>query len=719
MPNKRIEEIKGKITYLNKKRNLDLDEFELDKFYKKLKRKKKSNTDEIKHENDEINNFRINFLFNPITNSYASLARHLLVPNTLGPLISFAGGYLLFSFNILLGTLLVLFSFLFMALVNCSEDRYLIFSNDANELETNEKSLSIDSKNESNIDEMWFTKEELLKLQFSLPWHLSEPEIESADWLNSIIGKVWLQMHNQFNSWLDSNCGQERTLNSFLGNSLLDLKIVESNLGNKSPYISGVRVVKSGVRKEHAILEFELTFDSNLNIQIDGNYLIKFGIKQFYFRSKLRMVAGPLFREMPAVGSITINLIEKPLIDWTFTGCLQILNFKLLKNSISYLIKYWLGQPLKSKLNIAKFLPLRELNLQDPIELIKFDLIEAQNLPNKQMKICCCKAKKMDTYCLVVIDNDEKFTNVRQDADNPEWNQTLIFFIFEKKKESQIQIYIYDEQSDEDELIGYVELSAEFFKSNTSKYNGREFEIQLLDPESKCPLKFGQTKLVFRISWFKLTDKLSEIQKSLELAKNLLPVATLSVLVDSASGLETVVHQVQTPELRILVRITVGNQVQVTQIKERTGYPVFEETLNFMLFNPKLEDIFVEVVDMYWVMEKRFLMHLGGKKTTELNHNLVNLSNDGLVLGYTTIRTTDILNNYQMRKQGTFQLEGYSEEAFIRILITIRLTELSQQIYTNQSQPRIPFPNLDDNLNQIKNDIPIYDILDTKNSLKS
>ena len=37
-----------------------------------------------------------------------------------------------------------------------------------------------------------------------------------------------------------------------------------------------------------------------------------------------------------------------------------------------------------------------------------------------------------------------------------------------------------------------------------------------------------------------------------------------------------------------MVRITVGNQTQVTSIKERTGYPVFEEVLNFMLFNPKL-----------------------------------------------------------------------------------------------------------------------------------
>ena len=313
-----------------------------------------------------------------------------------------------------------------------------------------------------------------------------------------------------------------------------------------------------------------------MSIQIDGNYTLKFGIEKFYFRSKIRIVAGPLFREMPAVGSVTINLIEKPTIEWKFTGCLQILNAKLIKRFVSYFLNYWLGQPLKSKLNIAKFLPLRELKLRDPVELIKVDLIEALNLPRGQMKICC-QTKKADTYCLVSIDNDEKSTSVKQDSDNPEWNQTLMFFIFEKKKQSLIEIYVYDEQPDEDELIGFVEMSTEYFKSDDSEFNGREFEIQLLDPETKNPLKAGQTKLIFRITWFRLTNELAKIQKSLELSKNQLPVATLSVLVDSASGMDTVVHQIQTPELRILVRITVGNQVQVTSIKERTGYPVWEQ----------------------------------------------------------------------------------------------------------------------------------------------
>lgn len=96
-----------------------------------------------------------------------------------------------------------------------------------------------------------------------------------------------------------------------------------------------------------------------------------------------------------------------------------------------------------------------------------------------------------------------------------------------------------------------------------------------------------------------------------------------------------------------------------------------------------------------------------GSKRTELDHHLIDLSNHGLVLGYTTIRTTDILNNFQMKKQGTFQLEGYSEEAFIRLLLTIRLTEFSQNIYTNQSLPRIPFPNLENYDKNQKKELPI------------
>ena len=598
MASKRIEELKDKITYLkgNKKKLKDgLDD--LDRLYKKLRRKKKS----IKQEQakDEIDNYNINFIIHPIDYFYGSLFKYLLAPNLLGCCISFLGGYLLFSFNFTIGLSIILFSFFFVPLVNCLEDKFLVFSNDAAELNRFQKFILTNNEdNQFDVDQIWFTKEELLNLQSSLPWYLSEAEIESAAWFNSIIEVIWLQIQSQFNSYLVTTYGKDRLLDSLIGNgnSLLNLKITQSSLGKRSPYISGVRVIKRGVKKDDAILECELTFDSNLNIQIEGNYLIRFGFERFYFRSKIRIVAGPLFREIPAVGSITINLIEKPTIEWKFTGCVQILNLKLIKKFAAYFLNYWLGQPLKSKLNIAKFLPLRELKLRDPIELIKVDLIEALNLPRAQMKMkICCQTKKADTYCLVSIDNDEKSTNVKRDTDNPEWNETLIFFIFEKKKQNLIEIYVYYEQSDEDELIGYVEMNTQYFRYEQSEFNGREFEIQLLDPETKNPLKAGQTKLIFRISSFRLTNELAKIQKSLELSKSILPVATLSILVDSASGLETVVHQIQTPELRTLVRVTVGNQVQVTSIKEKTGYPVWEEVLNFMLFNPKLEDVFVEV----------------------------------------------------------------------------------------------------------------------------
>ena len=692
MASDRIEEIKGKISYLtSRKTNKDV---ELEKLFKKLRRKKNVKL-EPKQEPEVLDNYNINLLLHPI--DYGSFVKYLLAPNLLGSLISFAGGYLMFSFNFLLGLLVVLCALFLVPLVNCLEDKYLVFSKDAAELAKFQKFVLTEHESHLDVDQIWLTKEELLTLQSSLPWYLSEAEIESATWLNSIIEVIWLQVHSQFNDWLDETFGKARKLDAYIGagNRLLDLRITQSSLGSRSPHISGVRVIKRGVKKEDAILECELTFDSNLSVRVEGNYLLKFGLERLNFKSKIRIVAGPLFREMPAVGSITVNLIDRPHIEWKFTGCLQILNLKLIKSFAVYFLSYWLGQPLKSKLSIAKFLPLRELKLRDPVELFKVDLIEAANLPRGQMKICC-QTKKASTYCLVSIDNDEKSTNIAQDTDNPEWNQTLMFFIYEKKKQSLIEIYVYDEQPDEDELIGFVKMSTEHFRSEDSEFNGREFEVQLLDPETKSPLKSGHTKLVFRISWFKLTNELAKIRKCLELSRSLLPVATLSVLVDSASGMETVVHQVQTPELRTLVRITVGNQVQVTSIKERTGYPVWEEVLNFMLFNPMLEDVFVEVVDMYWVMEKRFLMILGGKRETlELDHHHVKLSHEGLVLGYTTVRTTDILNNFQMKKQGTFQLEGYSEEAFIRLLLTIRLTEFSQSIYTNQSQPRIALPDLE------------------------
>lgn len=231
MADKRIEEIKGKISYLTGRKRSKNDE--LDKLFKKLRRKKHFKAPPVDdRQSEETDNWKINFILNPIDNHYGSIVKYVLQPTILGCCLSFLGGYLCFSFNYLLGILIILVSFLFVPLVNCLEDRYLVFSKDAAELKKFQKFILIDIDSQMDVDQLWFTKEELLTLQSSLPWYLSEAEIESAAWLNSIIEVIWLQIHSQFNAWLDANYGTDRTLNALFGNSLLDLRITQSSLGN-------------------------------------------------------------------------------------------------------------------------------------------------------------------------------------------------------------------------------------------------------------------------------------------------------------------------------------------------------------------------------------------------------------------------------------------------------------------------------------------------------
>jgi len=165
----------------------------------------------------------------------------------------------------------------------------------------------------------------------------------------------------------------------------------------------------------------------------------------------------------------------------------------------------------------------------------------------------------------------------------------------------------------------------------------------------------------------------------------------LSVLIESVTGLETTAKQIQIPELRSLVRISVGNSTQVTSAKERTGYPVWDQALHFLLFNFKLETINIEVVDMYNVFEKRLLLFLKTKRKKK-RQDWVKLSQDGVVLGYLKVPVLKVFEAFEMKLQGNYRLEGFLKKAYIKLLLVIRLTEYSNDVEDNSNKPRTAFP---------------------------
>ncbi|RWS17889.1 hypothetical protein B4U79_17186 [Dinothrombium tinctorium] len=537
----------------------------------------------------------------------------------------------------------------------------------------------------------WLTVDDFDCLTHLLPWFVSDAQVEGAAWLNEILSVLW----SRINAGVRKSLKQCVDQNGFLTESALgfpndhtSFRITKDNLGSKSPQITGVHVVQRGVQRNQVIVDMEVTYDGDLNYRIAGRFKLVAGIEKFFIRTNIRAIIGPLMREKPTVKSIWVTLLKRPKIEWKFSGFLRFLNGQWLKYLISEILYSLYGNPNKFEINIAKYILQKEVRLREPLGVFRIDILEAVALPRSEVQVCC-RSGKADAYCVVEYENEQKITHVVPTNDNPEWHRSFIF-LYTGNHASFIKILIRDEEVEENDILGVFTAPISLFME--PEFNGLLFSTPLRDPDNAKFVKNGKTQLHFRISYFNLSTDIKSLKLSHGLMRRNLPVAVLTVLVDYATGLETAAKQVKTPELRSLVRVSVGNQVQVTSIKERTGYPIWEESLDFFLFNPHLEDIYIEVVDVYYVMEKRFLFLLPYSHKKIDHTDWVELSKEGTVVGYVKIPVSSIINTEGMKTDNIYQLLGYIAEGHIKISTSMRLTIYSQTVIDNQMKPRENFP---------------------------
>ena len=440
-------------------------------------------------------------------------------------------------------------------------------------------------------------------------------------------------------------------------------------------------------------------------VEISGKYFVDFGIKWFYFKGKIRILLTPLFRDLPVIGNVQISFIDKPTINWKFTGLLSILNWDFVKGCVTCVLSYFFGNPHYFVVNLAKILPIKELKLKEPIGLLRIEVMSAKSVERKDIPyILGCLpsfARSSDPYCKVEVEEQEQSTNVIQNNSNPDWYQELCFLVHNSIVNSII-MSVFDEDIIEDQLIGRFSIPIKDFV-DYKELNGREITVPLTKAGKKAPevLTTKLPQMSFRVSWFKLSTDIKHLDANLRLSRAQLPVASLSVLIDSATGLDTVTAHIRSPELRPLVKISVGNQIRYTTCKRRTGCPVWEESHHFILYNPIWETIHIEVIDMYYVEEKQLLPFIPVSVSTFGTFaDSIGLTDKGTVLGTYEVPTNDILKAHKMKIEGSYRLNGFVENGHIRLLMAIRIAEFQPHVTENVRKPRILLSSLMTEVNQ-------------------
>ncbi|RWS09805.1 hypothetical protein B4U79_17666, partial [Dinothrombium tinctorium] len=327
-----------------------------------------------------------------------------------------------------------------------------------------------------NQNVYWLSKNEIIHVHKMLPWSLSEPEIESANWFNEILSRLWPTIQQNLNKTLEKVLGVDLSLD-FIGaaNERTKFRITKSSLGKNVPNITGIRVMKNDFG-ELIIIDTELTYKADIDFRISGAFNLVAGITNFFFKCTVRIIVGPLLREKPMIGSIWLTLLTTPLIEWHFIGVLRFLNARWLMQLVSVVISIFLKSPKRVEINLAKFIPRQERYIPEPKGLLSVDVIEATNLIRRKIDICCFT--KIDAYCVVYVGDEEKQTPAISRSDNPEWN-TSFNFVYHKTYSGNVEFFVYDENFDVDELIGVAVIPVQ---QVIESYNGREFSIALRDP---------------------------------------------------------------------------------------------------------------------------------------------------------------------------------------------------------------------------------------------
>ncbi|RWS30628.1 uncharacterized protein B4U80_12294 [Leptotrombidium deliense] len=550
-----------------------------------------------------------------------------------------------------------------------------------------------DSSKDIDYSTYWLTKNGMRELIECLPRYWSDPEMETAHWINNLLQRMLPLIQSHLDYFVDRFLGFERRLD-FIGslNAITNFTVESVSLGKKVPSITGVHVMQSGTKREIIVIDAEITYDGDIDLKIGGSFLLTAGITRLYFRTKVRLVLGPLFRREPIIGSIGITLLDDPIVDWKFIGILKIGNANWIKTLVSKIVANILKNPRKLTINLARKIPKSEKDIGEPKALLCVDVIEAKDLPRSITNFYCCDVKP-DAYCSVNVGSEIRQTPVITFSDNPEWNQTFNF-VYDKK--TDVELFVKDENFDGDVVIGGVVISW----NDIEEMNGREFLIQLRDKDEGFHIFNYQHKasvLAYRITCFNLSAEVTKLkQLTAEGSKTIktLPVAALSVFIDYATGLETVAPQVETPDIHPVVRMNVGNQFQITSVIERSGSPQWEESHHFLLFTPRSEFIHIEILDLYYVLQKFELPFFQAERQKQNRSELLKLANQGIILGSVTLPVREVLDSPKLKTEGFYQLDGYLENAYIKVLMSVRVIHTSQQIIENFKKPRMKFPEV-------------------------
>uniref|UniRef100_A0A096LTG8 Extended synaptotagmin 2 n=1 Tax=Poecilia formosa TaxID=48698 RepID=A0A096LTG8_POEFO len=442
------------------------------------------------------------------------------------------------------------------------------------------------------------------------PW-VHYPDVERVEWLNKTVKQMWpficQFVDKLFRETIEPAVkGANPHLSSFC--------FTKVDMGDKQPLrVNGVKVYTENVDKRQVIMDLQISFVGNTEIDIDiKKFYCRAGIKSIQLHGMLRVVMEPLLGDMPLIGALSVFFLKKPMLDINWTGLTNMLDIPgvngLCDGLIQDIIYSYLVLPNRLNIPLVGATELARIRFPIPEALVRIHFIEAQNLLGKD-RFLGIKGKS-DPYGLIRLGTKEIKSKTIKETVNPRWNEVHEFLMYDNTAK-MMEIELFDEDPDEDDRLGNVMIDLAELK----KEQRVEEWFDLEDG--------GRGKLHLKMEWLcllpspeKLDQALLQIGAKSSSAPDGPSSAVLVVFLDSARNLSRNPLEFNQTGLRKasiskaiksgkkvtsdpspMVQFRVGHQSLDSKIKYKTTEPVWEEHFTFLIHNPKNQKLDVEVKD--------------------------------------------------------------------------------------------------------------------------
>ncbi|XP_021548678.1 extended synaptotagmin-2 isoform X4 [Neomonachus schauinslandi] len=469
-----------------------------------------------------------------------------------------------------------------------------------------------------------------------LPAWVHFPDTERAEWLNKTVKHMWpficQFIEKLFRETIEPAVrGANTHLSTF--------SFTKVDVGQQPLRINGVKVYTENVDKRQIILDLQISFVGNCEIDLEiKRYFCRAGVQSIQIHGTMRVILEPLIGDMPLVGALSIFFLRKPLIEINWTGLTNLLDIPglngLSDTIILDIISNYLVLPNRITVPLVSEVQIAQLRFPIPKGVLRIHFIEAQDLQGKDTYLKGLVKGKSDPYGVIRVGNQIFQSKVIKENLSPKWNEVYEALVYEHPGQ-ELEIELFDEDPDKDDFLGSLmidlievekerlldEVLTDIRADKDQANDGLSSSLLILYLDSarnlpSNPLEFNPDVL-----------KKSAVQKALKSGKK--------------------INSNPNP----LVQMSVGHKAQESKIRYKTNEPVWEENFTFFIHNPKRQDLEVEVKD----------------------------EQHQCSLGHLKIPLSQLLTSDDMTMNQRFQLSNSGPNSTLKMKIALRVLQLEKQ----------------------------------------